>query len=97
MKILKKGQQKNLIVNKDMLSYKQFVELIEKENIVVFDENYNIYNLMKDTDLSFNFENHVCRIFCDDCSEIKVVYNKEWGFYDTVVVTKNGNQVSVKL
>lgn len=37
------------------------------------------------------------RIFADMCKEVKVVYNKSFGCYDTVVITNNDQLIHICL
>lgn len=37
------------------------------------------------------------RIYASDCDEIKVIYNKDYGMYQTIVITKLGEQIAVTI
>lgn len=42
-------------------------------------------------------ETDVFRIFASDCTDVKVVYNSLYGFYENIVVTKDGTKISIVL
>ena len=42
-------------------------------------------------------ENSCFRIFADMCKEVKVVYNKIYGCYETVVITNNDQLIRICL
>lgn len=93
MEIRKNAEQKNFIVNKD---YYTEVELLKmaREKIIfclneVFDVSY-ITNIRQ-------VEGSCFRIFADMCKEVKVVYNKSFGCYDTVVITNNDQLIHICL
>ena len=37
------------------------------------------------------------RIYADYCDEVKVIYNKEYGTYENIVVVKNGMKIHINL
>lgn len=37
------------------------------------------------------------RIFLSKCDELKVRYNRDYGWYETIAVTKDGREIIVKL
>lgn len=85
MKIAKRAQQKNIIINKDFYTAQQVKRMLEAEEIFFWDPTF----------VSHSFENWrkldcvpELRVFTADLKEIKVVL--EDGFYQTVAVGKNG-------
>ena len=45
----------------------------------------------------FKYDETVFRINAVNIDEIKVVYNKEYGFYETVAILYNGDMVHITL
>lgn len=65
-----------------------------RQNIIFcLDESFNVRNIMDIRDV----ENSVFRIFADRCREVKVIYDKRFGCYQTVVVTDNGELIYICL
>lgn len=100
MKTLKRTEQKNVHVNTDMHSVSELRKLIEAGNIAVMDSSYNQLRLL-DLDFmydSFNaLDEYKLIVFLEDTKEIKVVYNKNYGFYYTVVIMNDNSEISVRL
>lgn len=42
-------------------------------------------------------ETDIFRVYADNCKTVKVVYNSLYGFYENVVETKDGTQISILL
>lgn len=85
MKVLKKADQKNFEIARDMYTYAEIVELLNLHYICYFDDNFNqVYKV----DL-FHWSEKSYRVFAEDIDEIKVVYNKEYGFYETIAKMKD--------
>lgn len=59
-----------------------------------FDENMGI---RMDVVEGFKYDETVFRINAVNIDEIKVVYNKEYGFYETVAILYNGDMVHITL
>lgn len=70
MKVLKKAEQKNVIVDTDYLFQFEVQNLINSGLAVVFDGTQNV------------------RLFLEYVSELKVVYDNEFGLYNTVATIK---------
>lgn len=98
MRVLKTGDQRNFIINKDSYDIYSFLNLVKEETIAVVTENYELENIMNDTD-TYNifYGDYDCRIFVEDCTDIRVAYNNHYGLYENIVITQNGNRVHVKL
>lgn len=81
MKIRKNAEQKNFIINKDFYTDHELLTMAREKIIFCIDIRY-ITNIRQVEDSCF-------RIFADKCKEVKVVYNKTFGCYETVVITDN--------
>lgn len=90
----KNSEQKNVRVNKDMYTEKEIEQLVKTGYVCWLDkalnEHFNMPNWWEYKETEFI-------VFLEDTKEIKVVYNKEWGFYETVVILNTGLQISVTL
>ena len=100
MKTLKRTEQRNVRVNRDMVSVKELRVLIEDSLVTVMNHNYTQLEL---ADLDFMYDSpsslddYDLLVFLENTKEIKVVYDKEYGFYDNVVVMENGIKISIHL
>ena len=66
---------------------------LNKKIIFCIDKSFNTRYI---TDIS-EVEDSCFRIFADICKEVKVVYDKTWGSYVTVVVTENDQMINICL
>ena len=91
MKILKRAEQKNIILNKEYYNIYQINSLLDQHIIFYIDSNHNVCydNVYMFGDVDF-------RIFTDDLNEIKVELD-EYKYYTTVAIHKNGNKYNVVL
>ena len=93
MKILKKAEQKNIVIEKDYYTVKEINEMLANREIFYFGDNckteYEPVNGWEMSDISF-------RIFTDDLTEVKVVLD-ESNFYTVVAIGKNGKTYNVTL
>lgn len=96
MKVLKNAEQKNVILDNDFYTWEELKHMLFAETIWYFDSDYRVSH---DTSLIYWNEYHDMefRVFLDIVEELKVVYNKEQGFYETIAVLKNGTKLHVKL
>ena len=94
MKILKSAQQKNFVVDKGMYTHSKLLDLVKRGVIFSFDENTTTRIMIMNGDIGLN---DVFRIYASDCNEIKVIYNKDYGIYQTIVITKAGEQIAVTI
>lgn len=62
--------------------------------IFSFDRNceHKPYSTFHDVSMSDTY-----RIYADCCDEVKIVYNKEYGIYENIVVAKNGMEIHINL
>lgn len=94
MKILKRAEQKNFVVDRWAYSYSTLLDLVKQGVIFSFDENYKHKHYESEWDFDAN---DVFRIYAINCTELKIIYNKEIGCYQTVVITKAGEQIVVNI
>ena len=96
MKVLKNAEQKNVILDNDLYSWEELRHMLSTETIWYFDSDFRP---SYDSSLIYWNEYHEkeFRVFLEDVEELKVVYNKEWGFYENIAVLKNGLKLHVKL
>lgn len=93
MKIRKDAEQKNFIVDKDYYTENELLLMARQKIIFCFDEFYDIRYI---TNIS-QVEGSCFRIFADICKEVKVVYDKNSGCYETVVITENDQLIHICL
>lgn len=94
MKVLKRAEQKNFIVNKDMYTENDIENLMYQGFVFWFDDNMAT---RMDSVEWFKYDETVFRIYAENIEEIKVVYNKEYGFYETVAILYNGDTIHITL
>lgn len=68
--------------------------MLESEDGVFYVDLESPYGASRNVD---EYEDEPLRINCSACEEVKVVYNKEFGSYMTVVKTYTGNTYFVQL
>lgn len=91
----KNSEQKNVRVDKDMYTEKEMEKLM----------NMGFVHWLDDKDLSqhdtmpnwWEYKETEFIVFLEYTKEIKVIYNKERGFYQNVVVMNNGAQIYINL
>ena len=93
MKVLKNARQRNFILNKDYYVSNQIKEMLENKEICFFDNFTQSCDYKKLTDIY----NPIYRIFSEDLKEIKVIYNKDFGNYETVAIGNNGKLYHIEL
>lgn len=81
MRTLKSAEQRNCKIRKEFYTEIDMRILQEKEP-------YAVFTLNDGTDY---------RVALTLCRSISVIYDREYGFYTTVVVTENGNTIYVEL
>lgn len=94
MNILKSAQQKNFVVDREMYTSDKLLDLVKRGVIFSFDEKFEHKNFECVWDINLNDE---FRIYASDCNEIKVIYNKDYGFYQVIVITKAGEQIPITI
>ena len=95
MKIRKNADQRNFIVNKDVYSLKELCELCKLGYIVCYPpDSFDAKRIDSILDI---FGGDIFRIYASDCTNVKVIYNTKYGFYENVVETKDRTQISIIL
>ena len=96
MRTLKRAEQKNVIVNAYSLNADDILRLLKEHKICWFDKDFEE---RYDTDIpdTLGYSDIEYRIFLCNTKEIKVVYNVNFGYYETVVVTNDGETIPVTL
>ena len=96
MKIRKNSKIRNFEVNRDYLTEKDIIELLNNGTCEIFSypefediSNYEQINVMSD--------NYTVRIFVNDCEEVKVIYSKKYDNYINVVITNDDKTIPVIL
>lgn len=93
MKILKKANQKNVIVNKDYYTPNELNDLLYNEDICYFDDKFNEkYDRLEDWEI----DNITFRIFTETVERLEVVLD-DYGYYTTVAYTKKGFKIYINL
>lgn len=93
MKIRKNAEQKNFIVNKDFYTEYELLLMAREKIIFCYDEVFDIRYITNIRQV----EDSCFRIFADMCKEVKVVYNKSFGCYETVVIADNNRLIHICL
>lgn len=93
MKIRKYADQKNFIVDKDFYTEHELLSMSQQKTIFYINESFNTIYITDITEV----EDKCFRIFADKCKEVKVVYNKIYGWYETVVITNNDQMIHICL
>ena len=95
MKIRKNAEQRNFIVNKDIYTLNELVELCKLGYIVCY--STDSFNEKKIDSILDIYGGDIFRIYASDCTNVKVIYNSKYGWYENVVVVKDGTQISIVL
>lgn len=101
MRPLKKADQKNVKLDRGFYTIEETRKLIEFEYVKVMDwKNFKQLTL---NELDFMYDskdaldNYDLLIFLNDVKELKVIYNKEFGFYQNVVTFENERELAILL
>lgn len=96
MKIRKRAEQKNFIVNRDMYTLIALSTLCKSGYIFCYEEDkpFDEKVISSIFDIS---KTDIFRIYACDCTDVTVVYNSKYGFYENVVKTYDGTQISIIL
>lgn len=94
MKVLKRAEQKNVLVNRDYYTIAEINSYLDKHIFFTFNEKLETsYEHIT----SYALENRTVRLFLEDVTELKVVYNREFQCYTNVAVLNNGTNIYVEL
>lgn len=92
MKTLKSSKQKSFAIDMDMYTNTQYIEMLDNEK-GIFYVDYD-FGTSGNSD---EYEDEPLRINHSAVEEVKVIYNKEFGEYMTVVKTTSGNTYYIVL
>lgn len=94
MKILKKANQKNLVVKKEHYTVKRINELLKSKTIFYFAEN-GLLEKYDEID-TYDMKKLTFRVFTENCKEIKVLLD-EYNDYNTAVLTNDNKMLYVEI
>ena len=96
MKIRKNAIQRYFIVNRYKYKLLELYNLCKKRYIVCHQASNA--SLEKPINSPYDIgECDIFRIYAVDCKTVKVVYNTLYGFYENIVETNDGTQISIVL
>ena len=94
MKVLKRAEQKNVLVNRDYYTIDDINGYLDKHIFFTFNEKLDVsYEHIS----SYALEDRTVRLFLEDVTELKVIYNREFKCYTNVAVLNNGTNIYVEL
>lgn len=95
MKTNKNSKTRNFKIDMDMYTYKEAIQMLdENDNIFYLNDEYEpILNSHKEGYLG----KETLRINHCVCTEVKVIYNKEFGEYMNIVKTIDNNSYYINL
>ena len=94
MKVLKRAEQKNVLVNRDYYTIDEINYYLDKHTFFTFNEKIEVsYEHIS----SYALVDRTVRLFLEDVTELKVIYNKEFQCYTNVAVLNNGTNIYVEL
>ena len=94
MKVLKRAEQKNVLVNRDYYTIDEINCYLDEHIFFTFNEKLEVsYEHIT----SYTLEDRTVRLFLEDVTELKVIYNREFQCYTNVAVLNNGTNIYVEL
>ena len=94
MKVLKRAEQKNVLVNRDYYTIDEINCYLDAHIFFTFNEKFEAsYEHIT----SYALEDRTVRLFLEDVNELKVIYNRELQWYTNVAVLNNGKNIYVEL
>ena len=94
MKIRKNAEQKNFEICREYYNDFELFEMIKSKDAFILTGECEEKEIENRWDIA---SDDIVRIYADDCDEVKVIYSKEYENYQTVVVTKLGKVINVRL
>ena len=94
MKIRKNAEQKNFEICREYYNDSELFEMIKSKDAFILTDECEEKEIENRWDIA---SDDIVRIYADDCDEVKVTYSKEYENYQTVVVTKSGKVINVRL
>ena len=96
MKIRKNSEVRNFEINRQYVTDKEVLELLNNGTCEIF--TYRSFEQITDYEyINIMSDDYTVRIFASDCEEVKVIYSKEYDNYINVIVTKEGKTIPVIL
>lgn len=90
MKIRKSFKQKNVALDNCMYTERELCQLLADRKIWCFGNDYGVsYEYMG--------ESTEYRVFTEIVDKLEVEYSKEWEFFVTVAILKDGSKLYVKI
>lgn len=94
MKVLKRAEQKNVLVNCDYYTIDDINSYLDEHIFFTFNEKLEVsYEHITLCPL----DDRTVRLFLEDVKELKVIYNMEFQCYTNVAVLDNGTNIYVEL
>ena len=94
MKVLKSATQKNVLVNRDYYTIDEINCYLDEHILFTFNEKLDVsYEHIS----SYAHEDRTVRLFLEDVTELKVIYNRKFQCYTNVAVLNNGTNIYVEL
>ena len=88
MKVRKNGKQRNVILKSGIYNEHELFDLYKRGYI------FCLGSLCQDIEFETEYDidtfQHTFRVPLYMCKELKVIYNREYDFYENVVVTNDG-------
>lgn len=100
MKTRKNTRVGNFEIDMDMYNDYEKRDMLNEKDYIFFisnDDSFKIVTSTEDKDVRFFPDYHQLRIDYDVCTEVKVIYNKELGYYMNVVKTIDGEMYYINL
>ena len=88
MKVLKNSRQRNVILRADEYTQSELFKMYKSG--IIFCLGYLNQLLEFESEYDIDTFQHTFRIPLYMCKELKVVYNREYDFYENVAITNDG-------
>ena len=95
MKVLKNSKQKNVILRADEYTEPELYKMY-KSGIIFCLGSLN-QELEFENEYDIDIFQHTFRVPLKICKELKVIYNREYDFYENVAITNDGMTLPVIL
>ena len=95
MKVLKNSRQRNVILRSDEYSESDLFKMY-KSGIIFCLGSLN-QKLEFENEYDIDKFQHTFRVPLYMCKELKVIYNREYGFYENIAITNDGITLPVIL
>ena len=95
MKVLKNSRQRNVILRSDEYTESELFKMY-KSGIIFCLGSLN-QGLEFENEYDIDTFQHTFRVSLKMCKELKVIYNREYGFYENIAITNDGMKLPVIL